>query len=298
MYHPLLQHVYVINMDKDTQRLSTISENLARYNVTFTRIPAINGKDLSSNELVQKTTYACRNYLCTKGVIGSGLSHMKTWETIASSRTSLDTWHLVLEDDIEFTDATLQQLDKLHQHLATNNITYGIININCHNPYEIGCSIPHTSLLGKNAFAFGASAYLITPQTARDLLTDLQNRVPGYIDAYMSTKHGSPPYYVTRERYVVHDFDMYKSANMQANLPPIALFLLSNIGLDEVAFFFNVPIINIGMVTQINIMSVLFLALLTLNVMVFRNIWIYVYIVLELVAYTLLKVVQHRKKKA
>jgi len=198
-------------------------------------------------------------------------------------------WHLVLEDDITFTDATLSQMNALYHHLAQNNITYGIININCHNPYEIGCSIPQTQLLGQNLFAFGASAYILTPRTARDLLLDLQDRVPGYIDAYLSTKHGSPPYFITRDRYVVHDFDMYKSANMQANLPPIALFLLSKIGLDELAFFFNVPILNIGMVLQVNLLSVIFLTLIVLNVFVFKNTLVYIYVAIEIVLYIVLK---------
>jgi len=79
-----------------------------------------------------------------------------------------------------------------------------------------------------------------------------------------------PKYLVAKSRYVKHDFDVYNSSNMQQiNIMPIASYLISKIGLEEITFFCNIPILTINMQIQINLFLILFSLLLVLNIIFF-----------------------------
>jgi GR25 family glycosyltransferase involved in LPS biosynthesis len=289
----LLRNVYVINMDKDTERMHKISRNLQEYGIKYKRVSAIEGKKLSPKELHENTTALCRAVLCTKGIIGSGMSHMNVWKTIAESK---EKWHLILEDDVEFNKDSIRMLENLNNHLQNNDIE-ALINVNCHNPYEMFCTFySFSDLLSNNFFAAGASAYLITPTIAKQLLSHTQGRVYGFIDSYLAlTLHGdTPKYLVTKERYVKHDFDLYKSNNMQVNMMPITSFIISKLGLQEIAFFFNVPLINIYMSYEINVFTIIFFGLLVWNIIYLQSPYLALFLLIEFTMYIFIIV----KKKA
>ena len=292
--NPLFNNVYVINMDRDKERLRKITTNLNKYNIKFQRIQAIEGKKLSQEEINQHTTELCRKFLCTKGIIGSSLSHMYVWDIISRSQ---DKWHMILEDDVEFNHESIMHVNELWEELSTNPDVDAVINLNCHNPYQLFCRfLSESDLLSSNMIAGGASAYMITPSVAKRLLEMTQGKVSGYIDGYLALSlHGDvPKYLVTKSRYVKHDFDVYNSSNMQQiNIMPIASYLISKIGLEEITFFGNIPLLTINMTIQINLALILFTLLLVLNIIFFKNIFVYIYLSLELITFMILI---HRKK--
>lgn len=90
--------VFVINLDRAPDRLKKIDAELRRHGVRYRRIQAVDGKQLSPEEIKENTTLSC-GLFCTKGAIGCALSHRKAWETTV--REGLQQV-LVLEDDAHF----------------------------------------------------------------------------------------------------------------------------------------------------------------------------------------------------
>jgi glycosyl transferase family 25 len=93
--------IYVINLDRDVERMASIRANLETLGLPFERLSAVMGKDVPEWEkLVDMSAYAWRNRLDTPraGEVGCYLSHLKAMETFL--RTDAP-WCVILEDDVE-----------------------------------------------------------------------------------------------------------------------------------------------------------------------------------------------------
>lgn len=89
-------HIYVINLDKDTQRLEEMNRKLFPNN--FTRISAIYGN--ITNFENETDVIKSSRYLTPKTVIATGLSHKKAVKTyLSETEEDPDDFALILEDD-------------------------------------------------------------------------------------------------------------------------------------------------------------------------------------------------------
>lgn len=105
--------IYVINLDRDVERMASIRANLDGLGLPFERLPAIIGKDVPGWEtLVDMSAYAWRNRQDSPraGEIGCYLSHLKAMETFL--RTD-EPWCVILEDDVEVLPACIDVLRSL-----------------------------------------------------------------------------------------------------------------------------------------------------------------------------------------
>ena len=93
--------VLLINLDDSQQRLNHCSNELQKQNITFERISAIRGSQLTEDEILQhySPTLNSERYFksLSVGEIGCYLSHRKAWQKIVDEQ--LD-YGIVLEDDI------------------------------------------------------------------------------------------------------------------------------------------------------------------------------------------------------
>jgi glycosyl transferase family 25 len=95
---------FVINLDSSTKRLESISARLNELGISFERMPAINGRQLSS-ETISELTYPHDHFESrvrftrelTMGEVGCFLSHRKCWEKLIASDQQ---WALIIEDDV------------------------------------------------------------------------------------------------------------------------------------------------------------------------------------------------------
>ena len=91
--------IYVINLDRATDRIRVLSKVLHDLGLPFTRIPAVDGNDLSEDDIhehydqAKATSY---KYDLTNGEIGCYLSHKSVWEEIINSGQQSA---VILEDD-------------------------------------------------------------------------------------------------------------------------------------------------------------------------------------------------------
>ena len=105
--------IYVINLDRDTERMDSIRANLEGLGLPFERLSAVMGKNVPEWEkLVDMSAYAWRNRLDTPraGEVGCYLSHLKAMETFL--RTDAP-WCVILEDDVEVLPACTDVLRSL-----------------------------------------------------------------------------------------------------------------------------------------------------------------------------------------
>jgi GR25 family glycosyltransferase involved in LPS biosynthesis len=85
--------IYVLNLDKDKERLDEITKKL--YPNKFTRISGIYGKDINMDEYPEITFSS--KYLAPYSAIGSSLSHQKAVKEFLNN-SNLD-YAVILEDD-------------------------------------------------------------------------------------------------------------------------------------------------------------------------------------------------------
>lgn len=112
-----IDNVYVINMDKSIDRLNNIKKQEPILGKKITRIPAIDGKTLSKQEINDNSTKLCSTF-CSNSMIGCFLSHKKTWQSVVDNG---DEYAIVMEDDCELikdTDGNFQvELKKILDEL-------------------------------------------------------------------------------------------------------------------------------------------------------------------------------------
>jgi len=107
--------IYVINLDRDTDRLESIRSNLASFGLKFSRISGVVGKEISDWEkYVDLPSYAWRNRLDVPrlGEIGCYLSHLKAIEAFLQTDNA---YCVILEDDVEILPPFLDILNALKE---------------------------------------------------------------------------------------------------------------------------------------------------------------------------------------
>lgn len=109
--------LYVINLQRSPQRLAHVAAELARVNLSFERIDAVDGHELTTAE-IEAVYDAKRNKQrfyadLSRGEIACYMSHRKAWTQLLESPHHAA---IVLEDDIKVTDglSALSDVPLLH----------------------------------------------------------------------------------------------------------------------------------------------------------------------------------------
>lgn len=94
---------YLINLDKDSDRLDFFRQQFDRLELTFERIPAVDGRLMSDQDYAdfQRARPRGHNKRWLRGQMGCFLSHFQAWERIAAGD---DRYGAVFEDDIYVSD--------------------------------------------------------------------------------------------------------------------------------------------------------------------------------------------------
>jgi glycosyl transferase family 25 len=95
--------IYVINLDRATGRLASISANLAEHGQDFIRVPAVDGRALAPDAVVPVDIEAFKQLNSRDilpGEIGCYMSHLDAFDLIQQQAAP---FALILEDDVEIT---------------------------------------------------------------------------------------------------------------------------------------------------------------------------------------------------
>lgn len=105
--------IFVINLDRNTERLASTDAELRRFGLAYERFPAVSGRDLTPAE--RKACYRPFRARCVSGVglgageIGCALSHVGVYRKMIRENVPVA---LVLEDDVKLSDAFPELLAK------------------------------------------------------------------------------------------------------------------------------------------------------------------------------------------
>ena len=148
--------IYVINLDKDKDRMNQIEKHL--YPHPFIRIPGIYGKEIDMEKYDE--IFSLSKYFAPKSAIGCSLSHRRAIETFL--RESKNDWGVILEDDaIPVHDKYMDEIQKSIQNAPQD---WDIINLDYYPNYS-RITTQYNSLL-----SVLKTAYIINKQAAKSLL--------------------------------------------------------------------------------------------------------------------------------
>lgn len=120
---------YLINLDRNTDRLAISTDTLTRAGLPFVRVPALDGRGLDLNSLPDCDPQAALRLYgrpLKGGEYGCYKSHL------ACAQRMLDDGHdiaLVFEDDIRLTPDFPTSLQRVLAHLAQSRIDWHLVNL-------------------------------------------------------------------------------------------------------------------------------------------------------------------------
>jgi glycosyl transferase family 25 len=164
--------IYVINLDRDAERLASIHENLTRLGLSYERLPAVMGKDVPEWEkLVDLTAYAWRNRLDMPraGEVGCYLSHLKAMETFLQTDAP---WCVILEDDVEVLPACADVLRSLAEKEDWDLVK--LFNFHSGMPVKKRALVGGHHLVAHLTRTTSSAAYVVNRRAAGTLLKSMR----------------------------------------------------------------------------------------------------------------------------
>ncbi|AMM84960.1 glycosyltransferase family 25 protein [Martelella sp. AD-3] len=161
---------FVINLDRDTERLAAITSIMAARGLDFTRLAASDARLLGDHEAARLSAFpAPFSREMTRGEIGCYLSHRRAWAALLESDAPSAT---IFEDDVEISAATRAVLDGLESRLPAG---VDVVKFETSmKPAELARKTELT--LGDHAVKrlvgchIGSAGYVITRQGAETML--------------------------------------------------------------------------------------------------------------------------------
>lgn len=162
--------IWLINLDRDTARRAAMEAQLTALGLSFTRFPAIYGKDHldTLSKRADAGAYA-RNMgsAILPGKMGCYASHVAVWETFLASDHKVA---LILEDDVVFHDDFLQSLDLALAHADRwDTLRFNCIRAKQSDPRGIACGKIGLEHMIKDAGAGLANMQIPKAQLGTDL---------------------------------------------------------------------------------------------------------------------------------
>lgn len=252
-----VDNVYVINMDKDKQRLKEITKECKKFNIKFERFTGIDASKLTKKEKSKYITDYCNNY-CTNSIIGCAMSHIKIYEDIINKGYKNA---LILEDDIYICNDFYDVLNKAFEELPEDyDILYlGALGLASKEKYyDVNIILKlfkkKKKYINNNKFKnifvpefpLGTHAYIISNKGCKILLKYLI-KIYFHIDWLINLNINKLNIYLTNKKIVYQKWDDSNNSNLisfpkyiniilnkyyDQNKQPISyLFNLSNIKL-------------------------------------------------------------------
>jgi glycosyl transferase family 25 len=273
----LLSNIWVINLDKSKDRFKKISSNLNSLGVKFNRFSAIDGKNLSQEEIINKTNIFGRTFLCNYGMIGCALSHKDLWIKLVNSKSK---YFIILEDDVKLNKNSVKIIKKLEKIIDKKSIDW--INLNCQG---LGCAFTNTKFkinkyeFGKPFFPLSTSAYIITKSGANKLLKNI-DKITYHVDIEIAIKN-----FYTNFNYYSCNIPIVESINVETTIgkknKSVISEFLNLIGLSYYRWLINIPLITIDLFYEINTLIIFMIFLSMLNIFFLKNIILSWFIILE-----------------
>jgi glycosyl transferase, family 25 len=162
----------VINLDRDADRLKRIETLLGERGVSFTRVPAIDGRSLSSEEIASVSAYPTPiSIRLEPGEVACYLSHIKAWRMLLDSEEDCAA---IFEDDIDLSRDAAEVLSAIEDWMPDDA---DIVKLETSlKPIEMARA-PETIIRGREirrlaGCHIGTAGYVITREGAARMLAE------------------------------------------------------------------------------------------------------------------------------
>lgn len=110
--------IFVINLDKNTERMRFIDAQLKKLSAEYERVPAVYGAELSRNERKEKFaafhSFLAMGFKMRPGEIGCSLSHVNIYNKMIDADIK---YALILEDDVKINSNIIYVLENVEHYL-------------------------------------------------------------------------------------------------------------------------------------------------------------------------------------
>ena len=174
--------IFVINLEKESEKLQNIAILFKKYNLNFRRINAVNGHDLEESTILkyvsQSQSIKTIKRELTNSEIGVALSHISIYNIMIKENIQ---HAIIMEDDIDFNSEFLEFLQYIERlpsawevvllghHVKESNFidTPGILWWHKKITKTLQC-------IQFSEFPFGAYGYLLHQKGAKKLIKNVQ----------------------------------------------------------------------------------------------------------------------------
>lgn len=175
-------HIFIVSLQKDLVRRAAISKILNEFNLNFTFIDAVYGKELSTNYLDSLRNKSSgkivdRGFPATPGEIGCTLSHLKAYQEVLDRGLE---WACILEDDVILDDRFKRFINEFNSKYLDPTNLYLLGGQHPYSKKYIIKSIKNVKKIGSQNFyktigskevIYGTCCYLISSSLAKDLIS-------------------------------------------------------------------------------------------------------------------------------
>ena len=230
----LVDKVFVINLDKDKQRLEKIDASLRKQGISYERIPGILGSTVKDDD---RLTGFC-NIFCTDGIKGCALSHHTAWEQMIQNGYSRI---LVFEDDAiippDFDEKVRDVMARLPQDYEVVFLGCRFFCSNKSVTQKVGHVVmgttpePFEENISRVTGSLGAHAVLYTSDFVKKIIgqpinTHIDIQLQHWIKHFNSKAYGVNPEIVDTSPNV-------NTSNIGDSFPPLANKFLGNFEFTE-----------------------------------------------------------------
>ena len=174
---------YIINLDKDVERLNKFDVHAKKNNLNYTRFPAIDGKKINKNDIRLKKYFSknLKNYNLIRK--SCALSHITLWQRIKEEKNKFT---IIFEDDVIIPNNFNNKLKLYLEQLPDNwDILFLGGNQIIGKKYSENLVIPDKSKFGN----FGLFAYLINSKNINYIVDKCKN-ISLHIDNFVQKELG------------------------------------------------------------------------------------------------------------
>lgn len=222
--------IFVINLPECKTRMAAFDETMKKLGLIYTVRPAIKGGELSRADLNKFTSYWCRHFTCTNGLIGCYLSHLFLWKDLTRQRDKKIKWYLILEDDSHLTPDFIINVSGIFQDLRNWNYDNKFPEyINCAS--SIGNLERVSPHLRRGILVNGTSAYLVSDDGIEKLVKNMDKRINYHVDLTLSWDnlwYDDLHFYCTKNFVINSDNNTSTISNSYPKLIPWLISFLYN----------------------------------------------------------------------
>ena len=170
--------IYVISVDRQSQRLEALDERMQKNGLQYHKITAADGLDLISLESAYEKKLALKpkqglpgSGMYSRGAMGASLSHMKA---LHHASQSTKPYTIILEDDLILDPYFGHQLAHLTTYINSYEFDYLFLGMNTMFDYSNDPktkNLPIVPLLKEHTRGKGAFAYVVNNRASANMLS-------------------------------------------------------------------------------------------------------------------------------